>query len=85
MNGNDPPISTCRSCGAEVIWTVTERENKMPVDAEPVKGGSFFLDYSRSSETPKARFIPEHERPTTPLYVSHFSTCPESKDWRKRR
>lgn len=33
------PVKGCRSCGARVIWIVTSRGNRMPVEAEGERRG----------------------------------------------
>lgn len=75
----------CSSCGAEVIWSVTHNRRKMPVDAEPREDGNIVL--RQDGETVVAEY-PGKEHPSLfeasrPRYVSHFSTCPQSKEWRK--
>jgi len=78
--------SDCRSCGAAMIWVVTARGKKMPVDAEQV---------SRATAGPKALLFSLERRPGgDPLarlsrdpdgYVAHFATCPEAKRWSRER
>lgn len=46
----------CRSCGAPIIWCITAKGKRMPVDE------------------------PENDEPTT----SHFATCKDAAQWRKR-
>lgn len=81
------PESTCRSCQAAVLWAVTHNGKRMPVDAEPVEGGNIKL--RREGDKVIAEF-PGKEHPALfednnrARYVSHFSTCPESTEWRKR-
>ena len=83
--------SRCRSCGAPVIWTVTEKTGKtMPVDAQPVENGNIRLE-ERGQTTNQGTTAPTAIYDITdPLfgdgarYVSHFSTCPESKEWRRQ-
>ena len=77
--------ATCKSCAAPIIWTVTHKGNRMPVDAEPVEGGNVVL--RRDGEALIAEY-PGKEHPSLfeddgVRYVSHFSTCPEGKEWRK--
>lgn len=45
------PPARCRSCGAEVLWVITRKQKRMPLD--------------RTGE-------------------SHFVTCPQAGEWRKR-
>jgi hypothetical protein len=79
--------AACRSCGAAVIWTETERGKRMPVDAEPVHddgiaGTTFVL--RAEHEPPLAVAAWPAAFPDEPHYVSHFATCPDADDWRRR-
>lgn len=83
-------VQNCRSCDAPVIWTETEKGKRMPVDAEPSRSGSFELrtdgPFARPNGTrleegvPLAVWNPDANEER---YVSHFSTCPDAKGWRK--
>lgn len=67
----------CRSCGARVVWAVTEHGRRMPLDAEPVAGGTFTLTTSRGE-------LVATSTPGVELgYVSHFATCPQAGAWRR--
>lgn len=70
---SDQPLRRCRSCGAGIRWIITEMGKKAPVDADPVVG--FRSTHVRDDGLPVGR--------VATVYVSHFATCPESKDWRK--
>lgn len=74
-------MSTCRSCGAEIIWALTDSGKRMPVDAEPVEGGNLRLipdgDVVRV-EVVMGGGAPLQHRP-------HFATCPEADIWRRGR
>ena len=77
--------ASCKSCGAAIVWTVTHKGRPMPVDAEPVENGNVRL--RRDGDDLVAEY-PGKEHPSLfeddgLRYVSHFSTCPESKQWRK--
>lgn len=82
MNKDSRPTRQCRSCGAPIVWAVTEAGKRMPLDAEPHPGrrGQFIFTspdtvrYGKSG-TP----IPEGVE----TFVSHFSTCPNRKAHRK--
>lgn len=39
----DLPITHCRSCEAEIIWTITEAGKRMCIDARPVNDGKAAL------------------------------------------
>lgn len=72
-------MSKCRSCGAEVIWVRTVNNKNMPVDVNKVQHGNIILDDDASGYT-VATVVKAGEGD----YVSHFSTCGEAADWRKR-
>ena len=81
----------CRSCNAKVIWTETERGRRMPVDATPVATGNLILR-QREHRCPLAVHIDSaleplrpHEAAIQERYVSHFVTCPDRKNWRKKK
>lgn len=88
-------MSACRSCDAPIAWAITETGKRMPVDAEPVVGGSILLRHRVVGEPPEAHVTSSEERAvlakqsesrgeTLRLFVSHFSTCPNAGAHRKR-
>lgn len=75
----------CQSCNAEVIWCVTHKGKRMPVDAEPVEGGNvrLRLDGERVIAEYPGKEHPEFFEEDRARYVSHFSSCPHSAQWRR--
>jgi hypothetical protein len=65
--------ATCRSCGAAIVWVLTEHNRRMPLDAKPEK--RFVVEEHK--EAPLAI--------ATDTYVSHFSTCPNAAQHRKAK
>jgi hypothetical protein len=59
----------CRGCGADIIWTVTEHGQKMPIDPKPEKR-LILMARKQSNQEPITM-----ERDT---YMTHFATCPKS-------
>lgn len=61
-------IDTCRSCGAPILWAVTNGGKRMPLDATPREGGRWVLGTNEHLSA----------RPQTTLlgHDSHFATCP---------
>lgn len=86
---------TCLSCSAPITWAITERGLPMPVDSEPVEGGTILLSHRRVGEPPTVLYQdPEqieqlraqHARSQAGplrLFVSHFATCPDARRWRR--
>lgn len=77
-------VKTCASCGAEIIWAETENGKRMPLDAAPVaaQAGAFVL--VGHPNAPQAVSLSKH-LDSIPLFVSHFSTCPNAPSHRKSR
>lgn len=72
--------STCRSCGANIIWAYTQGGKHMPLDAEPtarvgpgvfVMRGTTCIEYEMTTHGYEQR------------YLNHFATCPQGKSWSK--
>lgn len=60
----------CRSCGAAIVWTETEKGARMPVDADSIKRGVVLnADKTKSA----VRWVA----------TSHFETCPNAGQHRR--
>lgn len=85
--------AACRSCGAGIVWAVTAKGEKMPVDPERVLPGVgnlvlyFEVDGLGNLVDPPTQRVatatPE-QKASGPVWLSHFVTCPKASDWRKR-
>lgn len=76
--------ASCSSCSAEIIWAQSETGKPMPVDAEPVAGGNVELQLPDDPrDPPVAHVLRKGESKPPPLYVSHFTTCPNAALHRK--
>lgn len=80
-------IAQCGSCHAPIIWAVTDRDRKMPVDAAPVDDGDIHLtDRTHLGLEPLAVVLPVAKRfGKRELRMSHFATCPQARAWRRRK
>lgn len=91
--------ATCRSCGAPIIWALTETDQRaMPLDAEPTDGGNVVvvgLAVTARGAQPVARILGGAHpdlfggltRPGDtggPYYRAHFASCPDAAGWRHR-
>lgn len=62
-------ISKCKSCGASIIWIKTATGKAHPLDAKTEKKWVF----------DGGGWI------TVSAYTSHFGSCPQSKQWSKKK
>lgn len=81
--------STCRSCGAKVLWVRMPSNALMPVDPDPHPKGNVLLPrYQDGTATGvavvlNARLREQH--PDQALHQSHFATCPFAARHRKTK
>lgn len=73
----------CNSCQSAIVWAVTEKGRRMPMDLEPSFRGTFRLE-QRGTEGTVAVFVKKEDR-KGPLYTSHYATCPQAAGWRKKK
>lgn len=77
----------CRACGAEIFFIKTENGKTAPVDAEPVTfrpydfGPEMFVMLDGSVRRGRRCDAMEGEETG---YVSHFATCPNAEEFRRR-
>jgi hypothetical protein len=74
---------TCRTCSMAIRWVKLPSGKLMPVDAEPDPRGTVAIH----SDGVRAAVLTKEERedlpPDTPLYLSHFVTCPQAEQHRR--
>jgi hypothetical protein len=73
---------TCRSCAAPILWAITEKGRRIPLDPEPTGGGNISTE-ERIDGHLNAHVMPSV--PGVPGYVSHFVTCEFAGRHRRRR
>jgi len=77
-------IASCESCHKPVIWAVTVKAKRMPVNAEPEPDGNVALDF-RPGMDPLARILTvTRQFGVKNLRKSHFADCPQAAKWRRR-
>lgn len=67
----------CSSCGADIVWKITEGGKKMPIDSTPAPDGNLVFIGLGAHPVP--------EKWTGERYKSHFATCPDAKNFRRSR
>ncbi len=80
--------SQCRACSAPMLWCVWPSSGKkMPVDAAPVADGNIVITIhgGTGGELRCEKYRenePTHQNRNR--YTSHFATCPESAELKKK-
>ena len=91
----------CRSCGAPVVFVLSEHARRFPLDPDPVPDGNLRLEPgagiliayvavprrapARAGQLPLDLNDTAPPPPAGPLYVSHFVTCPNAAEHRRPR
>lgn len=79
-------MGTCRGCGAEMRWALTDKGRGIPLDPEPVETGNLVLADEAADGRPIVRYVRKGEDTgIQPRYVSHFVTCPEAESFKRKR
>jgi hypothetical protein len=68
----------CRSCGAPIIWAITDRGKRLPLDAMPNPAGNVRLTGGN------AIVLKKDDVYDGPRYMPHFATCKDADKWRKK-
>jgi hypothetical protein len=81
-------MANCTSCGREIEWSKNTATGKMiPLDPHPKPDGNIVkLATSDPGGATMIRTV-RKDNPAPPgadLYVSHFSTCPNAANHRRR-
>ncbi len=82
MNDNDEKPK-CRSCEAPILWAVTVKGRRIPLDAQPAHDGNIRLEDQGRFQPPIAIIVTGRIENQT-LYKSHFATCPNAANHRKK-
>ena len=76
-------ITECKSCAAPIIWALTGTGKRMPIDARPDPYGRIEITSIRY-DVPTITTHPQTPLHVPTLYTSHFATCPNADQHRKR-
>lgn len=74
----------CSSCGADVFWRTTPAGRSIPIDPEPVIGGNIELEGLNACRFLKRDEVYEHRTAGVYVYRSHFASCPDAVQHRRR-
>jgi hypothetical protein len=71
--------STCSTCGAPIVWVVTERGKRMPVDPDTSPRGTVFVAIEAGRPVARVMVKTDKKRPPGKPFVAHFATCGNTK------
>ncbi|MGD9567543.1 MAG: hypothetical protein AB7V48_04375 [Sedimentibacter sp.] len=81
-------IGKCRGCGAQIVWIRTNSGKSMPCNPVPVtyweKAKAIGKIVTPNGETLSCEFEGDIDKATGFGYISHFSTCPQAKKFKKK-
>jgi hypothetical protein len=70
-------MSTCKSCGARIIFVKTTTGSSMPLNAGMADNGNVVIE----GDPPIARVVAAGAG----MFISHFATCPGADAHRKKK
>lgn len=74
----------CRSCGAPILWALTPKGLRMPLDVEPHPEGNVLLVGDGECRPLTAAEVTSGAHPEQ-RHRAHFATCPHAAQHRRRR
>ncbi len=81
MNNQPTKITTCKGCNREILWLTNVNTKKTsPIDFRPSVDGNILI--LEDEET--YRIIKKDEVFHGELHTSHFATCPNASDFRRK-
>ena len=82
-------MAECRTCHAEIRWVTTAAKGEpMPLDLAPAENGNILLKRVGGKDVATVlagEALAGARSRDTPLYLSHFVTCPYAAEHRKRK
>ena len=84
MSEKSNDVKHCRSCGAPIIWALTKHDRRIPLDPIPVPDGNINISVDENGQT-RSEIVNAPLFSSAPLYVSHFVTCPNAAQHRRRK
>lgn len=82
-------ITKCRACGAPIGFIKSVAGKTIPVDAEPFsyvqKSNGTLKIVTPNGEVVSGELPDDPQNATGIGYISHFATCPEADQFRKKR
>jgi hypothetical protein len=74
-------VSTCSSCGAQIIWGETVGGKRIPLDPVPVVDTPGLFQFVENPEgDPREDLVLSVKRR---LFQSHFASCPHAAEHRR--
>lgn len=71
----------CSTCGAPIRWAKTAKGKPIPLDAEPRDDGNIVLERGVAIVLGPLERLQRGEKT---LFVTHFVTCPQSAEHRRK-
>lgn len=73
-------MTKCKWCPCEILWAVTDKGHRIPLDPAPSDRGNLALEF-RPGAVPIATVV-DPSKVSGPLWIAHMATCP---GWQKKR
>ena len=81
-----PRTARCRGCHQPIIWALTEKGKRMPLDAEPSEAGDYILGPALvPGGDPVAIRDAECQYDDKPHHLNHWASCPERDRFRTKK
>ena len=76
--------STCNSCGAPIFWVRTQKGKNIPMNTGVVRLANMDPSAIVGNQEGVFSSVGNIKNPEGDWYISHFATCPEHDQWRRK-
>ena len=77
-------MAECNSCGAPIFWAKTIKGRPIPLDEQPSPRGNVVVSEEGTALVYRDPSAIAPRYADSPKYLSHFATCPNAEEHRKR-
>jgi hypothetical protein len=78
----------CSSCSKPILWGVTSKGKRIPIDVDPAPNGNIRLKIDGAAlRVDVLNFVQRDEAKARgePLYITHLASCVDGDQFRKAR
>lgn len=77
-------LARCRSCSAPIFWCVTVNGKRIPIDREPAEDGNVTIERQKTGDLLATVHAASFPPVGAKRWRSHFSSCPQAAQHRRR-
>jgi len=81
-------MATCDSCGALIVWATTTNKTRIPLEGQRLDDGRLVpatFEDGNLTYADRHHVVVAYVKAGQGAYKTHFASCPQAGEWRKKR